>query len=332
MSDESTDPAIDLLDYYTPLVVRMFVAADVFETFGREARTLPVVAAATGLDLGTLGRMVRALAGRGVFEARDGDKYALTPLGRRFLHDEPGTVAGIGNFKPWELHAWSEAIYTLRTGEPSFPHYHTLGFWEWLAAHPQQSELFNEDMRRRTTTLIDGGLALYDWPHEGTVIDIGGGNGLLLERILRERPKLHGIVFDQPHVVAEARSHFDGAGVSDRAEAVGGDFFFEVPSGGDVYLMASVLHDWPDDDAVRILQTIRRAMNESSRLVLFEAVIVPGSKMDLGKMLDLHMLILFGAKERTHEDWESLLARAGFNLEKIIPTPGLSWLESTRSS
>jgi hypothetical protein len=109
----------------------------------------------------------------------------------------------------------NDAIYTLRTGEPSFPMYHTLGFWEWLAAHPGQSEWFNEDMRRRATTLIDGGLALYDWPHEGTVIDIGGGNGLMLERILRERPGVNGIVFDQPHVVVEARS-LRRAGVSDR--------------------------------------------------------------------------------------------------------------------
>ena len=254
----------------------MFVAGGVFEAFGREARTLPDVAADTGVDVEVLGRMVRALASRGVFTETDGGAYELTALGRRFLRDEPGSVSGIGNFKPWELHAWAEAHHSLRTGEASFPKYYTLGFWEWLAAHPEQSEWFNEDMRRRTTTLLDGGLALYDWPHEGLVVDIGGGNGLMLERILRERPGLQGVLFDQPHVVAEARSHFEGAGVADRAEAVGGDFFFEVPSGGDIYLITSVLHDWPDDDAVRILETVRRAMSESSRLVLFEAVIVPG--------------------------------------------------------
>jgi O-methyltransferase domain len=92
--------------------------------------------------------------------------------------------------------------------------------------------------------------------------------------------------------------------------------------------MGSVLHDWPDEDAVRILETVRRVMNGPSRLVLFEAVIVPRGKMDLGRMLDLHMLVLFGAKERTYEDWESLLARGGFTLERVIPTPGLSWIEA----
>jgi hypothetical protein len=328
MEHEPTDPAVDLIDYYTPLVVRMFVAAGIFEAFGREPRSLSDVAASTRVDQATLGRMVRAMASREMFRENDDGRWELTALGRRFLHDEPGSVSGLANFKPWELHAWSEAIHTLRTGEPSFPEYFTLGFWEWLAAHPEQSQLFNEDMRRRTTTLLDGGLALYEWPDEGLVVDVGGGNGLMLERILRERPGLRGVVLDQPHVVDEARQHFDVEGVSDRAEAVGGDFFFEVPTGGDVYLMGSVLHDWPDEDALRILETVRRAMNPSSRLVLFEAVIVPRGKMDLGRMLDLHMLVLFGAKERTHEDWESLLARGGFTLERVIPTPGLSWIEA----
>jgi hypothetical protein len=331
MEHDRTDPAVDLIDYYTPLVVRMFVAAGVFEAFGRESRTLSEVASTTRVDPATLGRMVRAMASRDMFQEKDGGRWELTALGRRFLHDEPESVSGLANFKPWELHAWSEGIHTLRTGEPSFPEYFTLGFWEWLAAHPEQSQLFNEDMRRRTTTLLDGGLALYEWPDEGLVVDVGGGNGLMLERILRERPGLRGVVLDQPHVVEEAREHFDAEGLSGRAEAVGGDFFFEVPAGGDVYLMGSVLHDWPDDDAIRILETVRRAMNGSSRLVLFEAVIVPKGKMDLGRMLDLHMLILFGAKERTHEDWVSLLSRGGFSLERVIPTPGLSWIEARQT-
>ncbi len=327
MEHEGTDPAVDLLDYYTPLVVRMFVAAGVFEAFGREPATLAEVADSTRVDRATLSRMVRALASRNMFREEDG-RWELTDLGRRFLRDEPGSVSGLANFKPWELHAWSEAIHTLRTGEPSFPEYFTLSFWEWLAAHPEQSLLFNEDMRRRTSTLVEGGLSLYDWPHDGLVVDVGGGNGVLLERILRERPDLRGVVLDQPHVVIEAREHFDAAGVSDRAEAVGGDFFFEVPAGGDLYVMASVLHDWPDEDAVRILETVRRAMNGSGRLVLFEAVLTPRGKMDLGRMLDLHMLVLFGAKERTHEDWETLLARGGFTLGRVVPTPGFSWIEA----
>jgi SAM-dependent methyltransferase/predicted transcriptional regulator len=329
MGDAASDPAIELLDFYTPFIVRMLVAAGAFEAFGREARTPADVAAAADVDAETLRRMVRALASRGVFEEAGDGQYRLTELGRRFLRDEPRSVAGLANFKPWELHAWAAGDHTLRTGEPSFPEYFTVGFWDWLVAHPEQSARFNEDMRRRTTGLLDGGLALHDWPEEGTVVDIGGGNGLLLERVLRERPGVRGVVFDQPRVVAEAEAHFKAAGVADRVEVVGGGFFVEVPAGGDVYVMASVLHDWHDDQSVRILQTIRRAMKPTSRLVLFEAVLKPGTEPDLFKMIDLHMLMLFGAKERTRDDWETLLSRAGFTLERVIPTPGLSWIESS---
>jgi len=324
--DPRADEAIQLIDFWTPLLLRMCVTGGVMEAFGREPRSVAEVAAQTGLDADALRRVVRALESRGVF-ARSGDGAVwLTEVGRRFLSDEPGNVTGLANFKPWELHAWAEADHSLRTGEPSFPTHFGAEYWAWLEAHPEFSARFDEDMRQRTTTLIDRGLALYDWPEEGTLVDIGGGNGVLLERVLRERPGLRGVVFDQPHVVAAAAAYLEAAGVADRAEAVGGSFFEQVPP-GDLYLMASVLHDWADDDAVRILETIRRAMKPASKLVLFESVLEPGDEPSHWKMVDLHMLVLFGARERTLEEWETLLGRGGFTLDREIPTPGLSWLE-----
>jgi hypothetical protein len=326
--DPSADRSIELIDFWTPLLLRMLVAAGVIEAFGREERTPSDVASATGNHAGTVARIVRALESRGVFEQSADGRYRLTAAGRLFLWDEPGSLAGLANFKPWELHAWAEADHTLRTGEPSFPAYFGQGFWEWLEAHPDLSARFNDDMRRRTTMLLDAGLPLFDWPAEGTVVDVGGGNGLLLERVLAERPGLRGVVFDQPHVAAEAEERFRAAGISDRVDVVGGDFFEEVPAGHDVYVMASVLHDWDDDRAVRILETCRRAMTPSSRLVLFESVLSPGAEPDLWKMVDLHMLVLFGAQERTRDEWERLLSRGGFVLERVVPTPVLAWIES----
>ena len=324
--DTTAREALALIDFWTPLLVRMCVALGVMEAFGRETRSVADVAASTGVNPDALRRVVRALESRGVFDREGDGRVRLTDVGRRFLGDEPGNVAGLANFKPWELHAWAEGDHCLRTGEPSFPVHFGAEYWTWLEANPEFSARFDDDMRQRTTTLVDGGLALLDWPDEGTVVDVGGGNGVLLERVLRERPGLRGIVFDQPHVVAGATSHLEAAGVADRAEAVGGSFFDEVPA-GDLYVMASVLHDWADDEAVRILQTIRRAMKPSSKLVLFESVIGPDSEPSHWKMVDLHMLVLFGACERTREEWEVLLGRGGFTLDREIPTPGLSWLE-----
>ncbi len=216
----------------------------------------------------------------------------------------------------------------MRTGEPSFPSFFGQDYWGWLAANPLIATRFNDDMRRRTTSLLSEALPLYDWPHHGTVVDIGGGNGLLLERLLEREPALRGVVFDLPHVAEEAEERVRAAGLADRVGVVGGDFFAEIPAEHDVYVLASILHDWDDDQAARILERCREAMKPSARLVLFEAVVKPGTEPDLAKLLDLHMLILFGARERTRDEWEKLLDRAGFVLERIVPTPGLAWIEA----
>ena len=114
-----------------------------------------------------------------------------------------------------------------------------------MAERPEISTWFNRTMRDRTAALLDAGMPLYDWPGTGTVVDVGGGNGLLLERLLAERPGLRGVVFDQPHVVAEAEERLAAAGHADRVTLAGGDFFDAVPEGGNVYVLASVLHDGP---------------------------------------------------------------------------------------
>ena len=328
MTTPPVDRALELTDFWTPLLLRMAVANGVVAAFGREERSADDVAVETGSDPGALARIIRTLASRGVFEEAGDGRYRLTSTGRRFLPDEPATIAGIANFKPWELHAWAEAEHTLRTGEPSFPSFFALGYWDWLEAHPHEAARFNDDMRRRTTGLLAAALPLFVWPHDGTIVDVGGGNGLLLERLLEREPGLRGIVFDLPHVAAEAEAVMRTAGLADRVQVVGGNFFEAVPAGHDVYILASILHDWDDDAAASILQRIREAMQPSARLVLFEAVVTPGAEPDFAKLLDLHMLVLFGARERTRDEWERLLDRSGFILEQTIPTPGLAWIEA----
>ncbi len=327
-SHPAGDPAVDLLDYWTPLLLRMIADAGVIAAFGDEERVPREVAAETGVDPEVLARVIRAAAGRGVFEHVEGGGVRLSALGRRLLPGRPGSVAGLANFKPFEIHAWAEAHHSLRTGEPSFPVHFGEGFWAWLASNPTSAAKFNDDMRRRVTMLLHEALPAFDWPQEGTVVDVGGGNGLLLERLLDHRPSLRGIVFDLPHVVAESGERFARAGLRERTEIVPGDFFVGVPEGHDIYVMSSVLHDWDDDDAVRILESCRRAMCADSRLVLFESVLRPGDAPDIGKMVDLHMLVLFGAKERTEAEWNALLGQAGFEVVRIVPTPGSSWIEA----
>ena len=329
MSDADRAAIEALVDHYTPLLVRLVTYAGVLEAYGRETRSVDEVAAAAGVHAPTLERVLRVLASRGVVESLGERRHRLTRLGRLLLRDEPGSLTGLANFKPWEVHPWAEALHTLRTGEPSFPVHYGKPYFDWLAEHPDLAAVFNEGMRRRTASMLTLGLPAYEWPRSGTVVDVGGGNGQLLAAVLRLHPGLRGILVDLPQGVAGAPELLAEAGVADRVEIVPGDFFAGVPAGGDRYVLASVLHDWDDEPAGRILGRCRAAIGASGRLVLFESVLRPGTEPDPAKLLDLHMLVLAGGRERSREQWTGLLAAAGFRLDRVLPTPGLSWIEAS---
>jgi hypothetical protein len=330
VSDGSApDAAVEqLVDFWTPLAVRALAAAGVFAELGDEARDPDDVARATGVHAATLRRFLRAVTTRGVVEDAGGGRVRLTPLGRRLVPGRPGSLAGLANLKSFELHAWAEVEHALATGEATFPLVHDgLGLFAWLATDPARSAQFDATMRARTSALLDAGLPLADWPARGTVVDVGGGTGHLLERLLAGRPGLRGVVFDLAHVVDGARAPLVAAGLADRVELVAGSFFETVPAGGDLYVLSNILHDWADADALRILRAVRAAMPAHGRLRLFEAVLDAGDG-GLGAQLDLHMLVLLGAEERTRDGWDALLSDGGFRLTSVTPTPGFAWIDA----
>jgi hypothetical protein len=153
-----------------------------------------------------------------------------------------------------------------------------------------------------------------EWRGDETVVDVGGGNGSLLTALLEGHPGMRGIVFDLPETVR------DETALGDRCAFVAGSFFDAVPT-GDVFILSTVLHNWDDASALRILRTIRAAAGETARLVLLEGVIEPGNEPDGAKWLDLLMLALLGGRERTDEQWRTLLLAARF--EPIRFSPGL---------
>jgi hypothetical protein len=160
----------------------------------------------------------------------------------------------------------------------------------------------------------------YDFSPFQTIVDVGGSYGTLLAAILRSNPAARGILFDQPHVVAAAGEQLVAAGVAERCTTVGGDFFVEVPGGGDAYLLAQILHDWDDERSVAILRQCRRAMPAHGKLLVIELVLPPGEEPFFGKWLDLHMLVLLGARERTATEYEVLFRATGFALARVVPT------------
>jgi hypothetical protein len=294
--------------------------ADLLEDGPRSCAELAVH---TGVPARSLQRLLRALAGIGVFAEVEGETYGLTPLASCLRTDAPGSLRASGIVTGELLYpAWGDLLQSLRTGEPTCEHVFGAGFFAHLTAHPEVGARFQDMMADQKLTTNAAVPAAYDFSGCGTIVDVGGGNGSLIASILAASPASRGILFELPHVLDQARRQLLGAGVVERCEVVGGDFFASVPAGGDAYLLRSILHDYGDERAARILRSCRAAMPMGGRLLVIEQVVPdvgePGDWMT--KFMDLQMLILLGGQERTEAEFRELFVAAGFRLRRVIPT------------
>jgi len=289
------------------------------ELVSERNRSAAELASAAGADPDAITRLLRALASVGVFTDDDG-VIRHTPMSELLARDAAGSFAAQALvLSGYQYLTWGESLESFRTGLPAFPAVHGQPIFDWLAEHPEQASQFNEAMSGgaslRREPLLDR-----DWSGVSTVVDVGGGSGSTVIALLLAHPHLRGVVFDLPHVEGEARAAIEQAELSARCRYVGGSFFESVPPGADVYVMSAILHDWDDDDAVKILTNIRSAIAPDGKLLLLESVLPERSSSDLGLLIDLEMLVAVGGKERTHAEWATLLSRAGFRLNRVVPT------------
>ena len=279
------------------------------------------LAAATQSHAPSLHRLLRALASVGVFTEATPGHFALTPLADLLRTGTPASMHALAITYNEEMYrAWGDMLYSVQTGKPAFEHAFGMPVFAYFAEHPEPSRVFNEAMTSWTNQLVIGVAHAYDFSPFGTVVDVGGGHGALLASMLERNPGLHGILFDQPHVVAEAGDHLVAAGVADRTMTVGGDFFVAVPPGGDAYVLSQILHDWDDERSVAILRQCRQAIPDHGKLLVVELVLPAGDEPFFGKWLDLHMLAIPGGRERTAAEYDALFRAAGFALTRVIPT------------
>ncbi|MGN6868283.1 MAG: methyltransferase [Solirubrobacteraceae bacterium] len=265
-------------------------------------RSYEALARERSVDADALYRLLRALASDGIFEEVEPGIFGNTAASELMVRD------GWDDFAHLFGGSWLQAITALdASGEPSFPRAHGDEFWAWLAAHPEERAAFDRAMAQGWQTRIDR-LESIDWRGDELVVDVGGGNGSLLVALLERHPRMHGIVFDLPETVRDEQA------LGDRCTFVAGSFFEEVPR-GDVHLLSTIVHDWDDDAAQRILETVRAA--EGGRLVVLDSVIEAGNDPDGAKWLDLLMLALAGGRERTAEQWRVLLGQAGWRPTNI---------------
>jgi hypothetical protein len=284
-------------------------------------REIGELARASGAHAASLRRVLRALAGVGVLEKVGPDRFALAPLGAALRKGVAGSVRSSVLFLLNESHwrPWGHMLHSVRTGETAFDHVHGVGLFDYLAKHPEVSDLFNQGMAGNSPAHARLVARSYDFSGLSSVIDVGGARGRLIATILTEHKHLRGILFDQPHVIESARETLDEAGVADRCELAGGSFFEAVPAGGDAYVLRNIIHDWQDDQAIAVLKTCRRAMADGARLVLVERQVADDPRETLWALhADLEMLVNVGGRERTTEEYADLLARSGFRLSRTI--------------
>jgi SAM-dependent methyltransferase len=285
------------------------------------------LADATGANPDALYRALRVLAVRGIFAELPERRFAITPISDLLRTQHPASRREIAVFDagPW-YRAYGALAHTVATGENAFRHVHGVSLFEYLADHPDEAQMFDRRMTSFSTEEIPQIVDAYDFSDAHTVVDVGGGEGGLMAAVLEANPALRGVVFDLPHVVSRAEHELRERGVADRCSLVGGDFFQSVPAAADLYLLKWIIHDWEDNDAGRILSNCARAMNPSGRVVLAEVVIGAANSGDDGPLLDVHMMVLPGGRERTEAEFAKLFSAAGLRLTRLIVTSGIMCL------
>ncbi len=321
MDDATTPPPWRLLHLLDGFVTTqlLYVAAklDLATVLADGPRSGTEIASAVGADRDALVRVLRGLVIEGVLSEEDDGRFALTPVGES-LTSLRGAAIVRG-----ELYYGSAAglLDTVLGRGTAFERIHGARFFDHLADHPDHEAAFQASMAGRAEQEASAVVETFDFSGIEQLVDVGGGGGILLAAILAAHPAVRGVLLDRPEAIAGARDRLESAGLADRADCVTGDFFDIVPAGADAYLLSRVLHDWNDDDVGRILTTCHRAMRRDSRLLIVEAI-MPERAIDrpAAIRMDVHMLLLLGARERTAAEFAGLLGRAGFDLTQVAMT------------
>jgi hypothetical protein len=287
------------------------------------------IADAVGADRDALRRVLRGLVTDDVLSEEVDGRFSLTAIGA-CLSSMQGAALARGEVY---YSAAAGLLETVGAGGTAFEHVHGERFFDHLARHPDREAAFQASMADRSEQEARDVVAAYDFNGLRDLVDVGGGRGVLLAAILRAHPPLRAVLVDRPAAIPAAQDHLHAASVADRTECVAADFFDTVPAGADAYLLSRVIHDWGDDDATRILATCRRAVHPGSKLLIVEAILPERARdRPAAIRMDLHMLLLLGARERTEDQFRALLRRGGFEVRRVVMTrspAGLGIIEAT---
>ena len=321
--------------YRTSKLVYVAAKLGIADLVAERPQTCEEMAASVGASPDALCRVMRGLTMLGIFERQDDGRYAQTEFSETLRSGVDGSIrAGVIFWGQEQYRAWTELLHTVMTGEPGFKKVFGDPF-KYYDRHPETGQAFDAFMTIASRQAASAIAYSYDFPGQGTVVDVGGGEGLLLATILKSRPGLSGILLDRPLVAEKARRLLDQEGVLPRCRVVAGDCRRTVPRGGDVYILKNVVHDWDDPTAVRILNACRRAMKPSSRLLVIQRELPDPLTVEPYAQsvveADLMQLVYSGGRERTLVEYRALLEAAALRIYQTMATlSGHTWLIEAR--
>lgn len=291
---------------------------DLVEAGPKSAKEL---ASQIGADPEALHRLMRATASVGVLSEGPDGKFSETPMSAVLRSNGKPSLRAVAMMggREWHGRGWSRLEYCVRTGKQALEQIYGAPIFEYFKQHPDEGQIFNDAMTSISAGDSPAVVDAYSFEGIHSIVDVGGGHGLLLATIMARNPQMKGTLYDEPHVIEGAKNG-PLKPVMERCTLALGDMFSSVPAGADAYIMKHIIHDWPDELCVKILKSCRKGVNPGGKLLVVDDVIQPGNDFYAGKLLDLQMLIFPGGKERTEKQFRELFAAGGWKLSRVVPT------------
>jgi hypothetical protein len=323
---QSKTAAFALADLITGCVVTqaIYVAAKlkIADVLVDGPLAVPEIAERVGADSGAVYRLLRTLSSHAVFEELPEGRFGLTPMADALRGDATESMRDLAMLMGHPL-AWVDWVHlagSVSSGRASTPQRHLTGGYDFLMSNPEFAVMAGRGMACLSAGETDAVLAAYDFSSFGTIVDVGGGSGGLIAAILQQADNSQGILYDVPFATTEAGAILEKAGVADRCTIQPGSFLERMPAGGDLYVLKHILHDFPEPGFLKILDNVREVLPPDGRILVIEYLLPGNNEQHIGNAIDLWLLLLLGAKERTLPEYSELLATAGFSITRTVST------------
>ncbi|WP_280182682.1 methyltransferase [Nocardia cyriacigeorgica] len=309
-----------LMDLVTPMAMRVAATLRIADFVAEGPLPVEELAHRSDTDADALARLLRHLVCHGVFTEPSPGTFGENEIAALLRSDHPSRMRGYldldGFFGRMDL-VFTGLLHTVRTGKPAWQEVFGAPFWHYLHTHPAMSAAFDEAMASGRLADEAGG---YDWSSARHIVDVGGGTGTFLAHVLEAHPEARGTLVDLPETVERGRHYLSARGLDGRCAIAGQSFFDPLPTGGDVYVLCRVIHDWDDEQAAAILRRCADAAGPDGRVVIIEGYDSTGDPASFAEM-NLRMLLISGGRERSIEAYTVLAATAGLTVADVQPTP-----------